>query len=233
MMKRRKEGKRSEWTREAAPFTGLIPDIQRRVSGVVHVEDPAPRTYDRCGGTAKKWKEGKRDKGKEGMMERNVGTHGVITNIMRQDMHKQIFALILLAGLLLSAGCAGRKNYPGIPSDNAVVKTSSGLGYIDLVVGTGPSPTPGALATVHYSGYLLDSTKFDSSVERNEPLPVMIGTGQVIKGWDEGIMSMKVGGKRKLIIPSHLAYGERGMPPIIPPSAELVFDVELLKVGSQ
>jgi peptidylprolyl isomerase len=84
--------------------------------------------------------------------------------------------------------------------------------------------------TVHYTGFLMDSTKFDSSLDRDEPLVFRLGVGQVIDGWDEGLMSMRTGGKRKLIIPYHLAYGEDGMPGLIPPEADLVFDVELLDV---
>ena len=110
------------------------------------------------------------------------------------------------------------------------VTTPSGLKYIDEVVGTGPSPQKGQQVTVHYVGTLEDGKKFDSSRDRNQPFTFTIGIGQVIKGWDEGVMSMKVGGKRKLIIPPDLGYGSRGAPPAIPPNATLTFEVELLSV---
>lgn len=114
------------------------------------------------------------------------------------------------------------------------VTTASGLKYVDEVVGKGESPAPGKMCTVHYTGWLEDGTKFQSSLDANKPLEFRIGTGSVIKGWDEGIMTMKVGGKRKLMIPSDLGYGPPGSPPLIPPDANLVFDVELLAVkGTQ
>ena len=110
------------------------------------------------------------------------------------------------------------------------ITTPSGLRYIDEVVGTGETPRAGQTVTVHYTGTLEDGTKFDSSRDSNKPLSRPIGVGLVIKGWDEGIMSMKVGGKRKLIIPPSLGYGPSGNPPAIPPNATLYFDVELLGV---
>ena len=109
--------------------------------------------------------------------------------------------------------------------------TESGLKYEDIVVGTGPSPTAGQEITVHYTGTLEDGTKFDSSVDRGEPFKFTIGMGRVIKGWDEGVMTMKVGGKRKLVIPPQLGYGARGAGGVIPPNATLVFEVELLGVN--
>lgn len=111
------------------------------------------------------------------------------------------------------------------------VTTPSGLKYTDLVVGKGPSPTAGKQVTVHYTGTLENGRKFDSSVDRKEPFSFVIGVGQVIPGWDEGVMTMKVGGKRKLIIPANLGYGARGAGGVIPPNATLLFDVELLSVG--
>jgi len=111
------------------------------------------------------------------------------------------------------------------------VTTSSGLKYVDEVVGSGDAPEKGKKVRVHYTGTLTSGKKFDSSVDRGQPFEFTIGIGQVIQGWDEGVMGMKVGGKRQLIIPSDLGYGARGAPPAIPPNAELVFDVELLGVG--
>jgi peptidylprolyl isomerase len=108
--------------------------------------------------------------------------------------------------------------------------TPSGLRYVDEVVGDGASPERGKKVKVHYTGTLTNGKKFDSSVDRREPFEFTIGIGQVIKGWDEGVMSMKVGGKRQLRIPPDLGYGARGAPPAIPPNADLIFDVELLGV---
>ena len=108
------------------------------------------------------------------------------------------------------------------------VTTDSGLKYEDIVVGTGASPQRGHQVTVHYTGTLEDGTKFDSSLDRGQPFTFQIGLGRVIKGWDEGVLTMKVGGKRKLVIPPQLGYGARGAGGVIPPNATLVFDVELL-----
>jgi peptidylprolyl isomerase len=108
------------------------------------------------------------------------------------------------------------------------ITTSSGLKYQDLVVGKGPVPKSGSQVMVDYTGWLTDGTKFDSSVDRGQPFSFRLGRGEVIKGWDEGVATMHVGGKRKLTIPPELAYGSRGAGNVVPPNATLIFDVELL-----
>ncbi len=114
-------------------------------------------------------------------------------------------------------------------STNAIT-TETGLQYQDMVVGTGETPMRGQTAVVHYTGWLMDGKKFDSSVDRGTPFEFPVGMGRVIKGWDEGVLTMKVGGKRKLTIPPELGYGERGSPGAIPPNATLIFEVELLEI---
>ena len=114
--------------------------------------------------------------------------------------------------------------------DSKTIKTSSGLEYKDIIVGEGDSPEVGDKVVVHYTGTLEDGTKFDSSKDRGQPFEFAIGVGQVIRGWDEGVITMKPGGNRILTIPSDLAYGERGAGELIPPGATLIFDVELIEV---
>ena len=111
-----------------------------------------------------------------------------------------------------------------------MITTESGLKYSDIVAGEGESPKPGQMVTVHYTGTLENGTRFDSSVDRGQPFVFKIGVGQVIKGWDEGVMTMKPGGKRSLTIPPELGYGARGAGGVIPPNATLIFEVELLGV---
>ena len=143
--------------------------------------------------------------------------------------NRVIAAVVIVA--LLAAGAAyllaptRRGAAPGTE-----VTTPSGLRYVDLAEGTGPSPRPGQSTTVHYTGTLEDGTKFDSSRDKGQPYTFPIGRGAVIKGWDEGVATMKVGGRRKLIIPPALGYGAEGRPPTIPGGSTLVFDVELLNV---
>lgn len=129
-----------------------------------------------------------------------------------------------LLPLLATTGEAGDKK------EKKVITTDSGLKYIDVEVGTGKAAKSGDTVDVHYTGKLKNGTKFDSSVDRGQPFTFPLGAGKVIKGWDEGVAGMKEGGKRTLIIPPQLAYGKRGAGNVIPPDAELTFEVELLKV---
>ena len=110
------------------------------------------------------------------------------------------------------------------------VTTSSGLQYVELTIGTGATAEAGQTVSVHYTGWLENGKKFDSSVDRGQPFSFPLGSGRVIKGWDEGVKGMKIGGKRKLTIPSKLGYGPQGAGGVIPPNATLIFDVELLGV---
>jgi len=118
-------------------------------------------------------------------------------------------------------------------ADEEVIETATGLGYVDMVEGTGARPKAGDNVRVHYTGWLKSGQKFDSSLDRGQPLVFPVGMGRVIKGWDEGLLTMKVGGKRKLVIPAHLGYGDRGAGGVIPPGATLIFEVELLGIDSK
>ncbi len=143
------------------------------------------------------------------------------------------FILLLTSIILFSSSnltFAKPNEVKKVTGEKKMNTTASGLKYVDQVEGTGASPSKGQLVKVHYTGWLENGTKFDSSVDRGTPFEFTIGVGQVIKGWDEGVSTMKIGGKRKLTIPSELAYGNRGAGSIIPPNSTLIFDVELLGI---
>ena len=140
-----------------------------------------------------------------------------------------------LAMIALVAATGGHADDPGqTEKEKKMTKTESGLQYRDIKEGTGEKPKKGQTCVMHYTGWLWENgakgKKFDSSVDRGEPFDFPIGTGRVIKGWDEGVLSMKVGGKRELLIPPNLGYGSRGAGRVIPPNATLLFEVELLKI---
>ena len=143
-----------------------------------------------------------------------------------------IAIVTLLAGTLFAQGGAKKAdNSSPTKVTGEGTKTADGLQYWDIKVGTGAVAKEGQSASVHYTGWLTNGKKFDSSVDRGEPFTVEpLGSAPVIKGWNEGIIGMKVGGKRQLRIPSDLAYGQRGYPGVIPAGATLIFDVELLSV---
>ncbi len=137
--------------------------------------------------------------------------------------------LVLITVAAVAAACSQSPS-PGAGGSGNEVTTPSGLKYTDVKEGTGAQPRAGQTAVVHYTGWLLDGTKFDSSKDRGQPFSFPLGQGRVIRGWDEGVATMKVGGVRKLTIPPDLGYGARGAGGVIPPNATLTFEVELLDV---
>lgn len=152
-------------------------------------------------------------------------------------MPKTTLRVLCVLGVLAVTGCGGPETAvtpppPAVTPQPATIgptiTTASGLQLIDYAKGSGAQPARGQIVSVHYTGWLSDGVKFDSSRDRGAPFEFRLGAGQVIAGWDEGVASMQVGGKRKLIIPGELAYGPHGMGDIIPPNATLTFDVELL-----
>jgi FKBP-type peptidyl-prolyl cis-trans isomerase len=137
-----------------------------------------------------------------------------------------LFAIFGVASANTGTDTAHPTKVTGAPQ-----KMRDGLQYWDIVAGTGPEAVTGKRVKVHYTGWLANGRKFDSSVDRGKPFVFLVGAGDVIKGWDEGVIGMKVGGKRQLRVPEDLGYGTQGAPPAIPPFATLIFDVELLAVG--
>lgn len=149
-----------------------------------------------------------------------------------------VAAAALAAAFGVPAGAqAPTPAHPGGPPPLAAVVqwhgTPSGLKSAEIVVGSGASPHDGQTVVVHFTGWLDDGAQFDSSRDRKKPFGFALGSGQVIKGWDEGVRGMRVGGKRRLVVPASLGYGTAGIPGLIPPAAALTFDVELLRIVDQ
>ncbi len=145
-------------------------------------------------------------------------------------MNTRFLSLFIALVITMASGHAQSNESPTKVTGNPT-STSSGLQYWNIVTGTGATATAGKMVKVHYTGWLTTGKKFDSSVDRGQPFAFSLGAGQVIKGWDEGVQGMKVGGKRQLRIPPALGYGDRGAGGVIPPNATLIFDVELIDVG--
>jgi peptidylprolyl isomerase len=138
--------------------------------------------------------------------------------------------LLLLATAHADVSAPPPQKEPAPDGAGKLVTLPSGLQYVDLRIGSGPSPHTGDIVSTHYVGRLIDGKKFDSSLDRSMPFQHQFGVGQVIRGWEEGLATMRVGGRRRLIIPYTLAYGERGHPPVIPEKATLIFEIDLLAV---
>jgi FKBP-type peptidyl-prolyl cis-trans isomerase FkpA len=183
--------------------------------------------------------------GLESQETRKKNYHGFVYSFVRFATKEKSMAItrsnsLICLVLVLLAGCGGTEGaFTGFSSeevtktfgDGKPTKQESGLMYQDIKEGKGAEAEAGKTIFVQYSGFLLDGTKFDSSYRVGQPLMFQLGTNRVIKGWDQGIVGMKEGGKRKLLIPPNLAYGSTGSPPSIPPNSPLIFDVELIRVN--
>ena len=160
-------------------------------------------------------------------------THRALALIRLRNMSLLTGIVVVLVVIL--AGCQPKEpaseGPPPIDMNIGTITTASGLQYQDIVVGSSGEAIPDITISVHYTGWLTDGTKFDSSVDRDKPFVLTLGQTRVIQGWQEGLLGMKEGGKRRLIIPPELGYGENGFPPDIPPNATLIFDIELLEVN--
>ncbi|MBV9926220.1 MAG: FKBP-type peptidyl-prolyl cis-trans isomerase [Acidobacteria bacterium] len=149
----------------------------------------------------------------------------------RHSKQRRTRLIAIVVIVALAAAALAYLFVPGLPGRaGAEVTTPSGLKYTDITVGTGESPSPGRTAVVHYTGTLLNGTKFDSSRDRGQPMSFVFKRQPMIPGWEEGVSTMKVGGRRRLVVPPALGYGPQGKPPDIPPNSTLVFDIELLDV---
>lgn len=151
------------------------------------------------------------------------------------DTFRKIFLLLLVVALTAACGGGDTETDAGGSSadddcDTSTVTTDSGLEIQEIECGDGETAESGDTVVVHYTGTLADGTKFDSSLDRGEPFTFSLGTHEVIEGWDEGLVGMNVGGKRKLTIPPELGYGPAGSPPVIPPNATLIFEVEMIDI---
>lgn len=147
--------------------------------------------------------------------------------------------VLVLAGVVFAAASALAEATPapsGVPPLPSAIQwhtTPSGLQYADTAIGKGDTPRDGQVVVVHFTGWLDDGAQFDSTRARGKPFGFPLGSGQVIKGWDEGVRTMKTGGKRRLIVPPALGYGESGLGGLVPPNARLVFDIELVRIINQ
>lgn len=148
-----------------------------------------------------------------------------------RTLQRALFATLLaaLGPLLLPASAAQDKGRPGTEPGREVL-TPSGVRYVDLRLGQGDEAAPGKIVEVHYVGWLQDGTRFDSSRDQDRPLTFRLGAGDALKGWDEGLAGMKVGGRRKLVIPPDLGFGKQGVGSVVPPNAVLYYEFELLGV---
>jgi len=148
----------------------------------------------------------------------------------KTTLPRVFFALLIVAGPLLPAFAVQDKKPAAPPAAARENVTPSGVRYVDLALGQGDEAQLGKIVEVQYTGWLQDGTKFDSSRDREHPFTFRLGTGDALKGWDEGLLGMKVGGKRKLTVPPELGFGKQGIGSVVPPNAVLVYEFELLGV---